>query len=328
MTHGSTYLLEYAPNSIRALMGLPPPRERVTILDSALVYEDVVNPIFNANCNMCHNEDKGKGKLLLIDPRGIMEGGESGLIIKPGDPAGSELFHRISLDPNHDDFMPAEGRSPLTREEIALLGWWIEEGASFDKKVIDLALTERIKGYLKEVGIGMEDSFLAGLKIPAIMSEVYDSIVIAGFDIKTITKNSTLLEASYSLYNPGELNEEKLRMLMNAHENITWLKLSGSSLRDEWLAYIGLFTNLSKLWINETMITDKGITHLESLKNLEYLNVYGTQITNHAIESIVQMTSLKKLYIWQTDITDVGVARISDSLPELQVIKGDSSFRY
>lgn len=319
LTHGSTYLLEHAPNSIRAIAGLKPPRERITSLDSALIYEDVVHQIFETKCNICHNNDKAKGDLLLIDRESILKGGENGPVIVDGNPAESELFRRISLDPNHDDFMPTEGRTPLTKEEVALLEWWIKEGAPFDKKVIDLTLSDRIKTYLKEVGIGKEESFLASLKIPSVSQATFDSIAAKGFRIKTIANNSTLLEVSYSSYNKEQLDEEKLITLLNAKENITWLNLSGSQLDDKWFAYIGQLTNLTRLKVNQTMITSESIKYLETLENLEYLNIYGNQITDEAVESILQLSKLNKLFIWQTEISEEGIARIKEATPELQI---------
>lgn len=322
LTHGSTYLFEHAPEPLRSLAGLKPARNRITTLDSALVYEDVIHHIFETKCNVCHNKDKAKGDLLLISPEDIKRGGENGEIIVAGDASASELFRRITLDPNHEEFMPTEGRTPLTKEETALIEWWIQQGTPFDKKLIDLAISERIKGYLKEIGIGAEKSFLASLNLPPIKPEIYNSITATGFKIKTIANNSTLLEASFSPYNVENVTEDKLRELSKAKENITWLNLSGTSIQDESLVYVGQFTNLTKLKINQTQITSQGLKHLQQLKNLEYLNLYGTQITDDSIESILQLTALKKLYIWQTDITQPGLAKIRESAPQIKVETG------
>ncbi|MFY0598694.1 MAG: hypothetical protein JXR03_03410 [Cyclobacteriaceae bacterium] len=322
LTHGSTYLLDHAPKPVRSLAGLKPSRERVTSLDSAILYSDVINPIFESKCLVCHNTDKAKGELLLIDPESIMKGGESGAVISVGNASESEIFRRVSLDPHHKEFMPTDGRDPLSKEETALLEWWIEEGASFDKRVIDFPLTERIKGYLKEVGIGMTKSFLESLNIPHIEQQTFDAILGHGFDIEAISDNTTLLDASYATYNLEELTSEKLQSLLLAKENITWLKLSKSSIKDDWLAHIGQLPNLTRLSIDQTMITDEGLKHLTSLKNLEYLNIYATPLSDRAIESIQKLRGLKKLFIWQTNITEEGIAKLKELLPDLEIIAG------
>ena len=174
LTHGSSYLLEHAPNSIRSMAGLKPARERVTILDSALVYDDVIHPIFESKCNVCHNNDKAKGELLLIDSESILKGGESGEVIISGSASKSELYRRITLDPNHKEFMPTEGRTPLTNEETVLIEWWINEGAHFDKKIIELNLTDRIKSYLEDVGIGLKKTFLESLNVAEVNQKNID----------------------------------------------------------------------------------------------------------------------------------------------------------
>ena len=68
LTHGATYLFQYAPNPIRTLAGLQPKVKKtfkkITDIDSALVFEDVIHPILDARCASCHNEEKLKGELL------------------------------------------------------------------------------------------------------------------------------------------------------------------------------------------------------------------------------------------------------------------------
>src|SRR5690606_8738865 len=61
LTHGSDYLLQYAPDPLRVLAGLEPksiPRPPVAVLDSADIFLDVVHPIIQSKCQSCHNPDK------------------------------------------------------------------------------------------------------------------------------------------------------------------------------------------------------------------------------------------------------------------------------
>jgi uncharacterized membrane protein len=323
LTHGSEYLLEHAPTSIRSLAGMKPVRERVTVLDSALVYDDVIHPIFDSKCNVCHNNDKAKGKLLLINPESIMKGGENGEVIVAGNAPESELYRRITLDPNHKEFMPTEGRTPLTSEETLLLEWWINEGASFDQKVVELNLTDRIKGYLQEVGIGVKKTFIESLNLAAVDQKVLESIREEGFKIKTIMNKSNLLEVRYSLYNKEKITPEKLDVLLQAKENIVWLNFSGLALQDDLINKIGQLENLTELRINNTKLTDNGLKQLENLKHLEYLNVYGNPITDASISSLQKLSNLEKLYVWKTDISESGLSKIKDSLSQATIIAAE-----
>ncbi len=323
LTHGSNYLLEHAPNPIRKLAGLKPDRVRITNLDSAVVYLDVIQPILKVKCNVCHNENKFKGELIMTDRGSIMKGGENGAVITPGDPENSEIIRRINLDPYHDDFMPSEGREPLTKAETELLEWWILEKASFDKKISDLIIDDRVIGQLRQVGIGVEKSFVESIELPPLNPQNYNAIVSAGFILKPITGESSLLEARYSPYSPEELSYEKFKTLSLANEHITWLSLSGCKLNDEELQFIGKMINLTRLKIDKTKVTGAGMKELVNLKNLEYLNLYQTSIDDEAIESLKELKGLRKLYLWQTDISDSGIDMLLESIPGIEIISGE-----
>ena len=61
---------------------------------------------------------------------GVMRGGKNGPVIRAGNVQGSDLFRRITLPPGHDDFMPKEGKRPLSADQVKLIELWIGAGAS------------------------------------------------------------------------------------------------------------------------------------------------------------------------------------------------------
>jgi hypothetical protein len=128
LTHGSTYLVEYAPQPVRALAGLAPRREPVESLATADPFLDLVGPMFEQRCGSCHNDDKRQGELILTSYEGVMDGGETGSAVVAGRPDFSELYHRISLPPDDESFMPAEGKTPLTDAQVRIIEWWIAAG--------------------------------------------------------------------------------------------------------------------------------------------------------------------------------------------------------
>lgn len=132
LTHGSMFLVEYAPAPLRRLAGVPEeqlPRAPVTVVASADIYLDVVAPAFRKRCLSCHNDDKRRGELSLTNYANILKGGENGRVIVPSKPDQSELFRRISLPHDHMDFMPQDGKTPLSAQETAAIEWWISVGA-------------------------------------------------------------------------------------------------------------------------------------------------------------------------------------------------------
>src|SRR6184192_4222057 len=72
-----------------------------------------------------------------------MAGGKDGMVIAPRNPDGSLLLQKVTLPPTDHHFMPAEGRTPLTREEIARIRAWVLQGASPDAASIpDIFIAE------------------------------------------------------------------------------------------------------------------------------------------------------------------------------------------
>jgi len=128
LTHGSTYLVEYAPQPLRSLAGLAP-RRTITSVSTAEPFADVVGPMLVERCASCHNEDKQEADLVLTTYAGVMRGGESGRVVVAGNTQLSELLRRIELPHDDEEFMPAEGKTPLTDQQVAIIRWWIEAGA-------------------------------------------------------------------------------------------------------------------------------------------------------------------------------------------------------
>jgi mono/diheme cytochrome c family protein len=107
-----------------------------------LVFANLIQPIFEAECNKCHGEEKQKGDLRLDTFEATMAGGENSAEKKsnvvPGKPADSLTYQLVTSAEDEDMHMPPEGKDQLTKEEIAILKWWIEQGASNTQK-LDLA---------------------------------------------------------------------------------------------------------------------------------------------------------------------------------------------
>lgn len=89
-------------------------------------FETKIRPLLAENCYKCHDSKKQKGGLRLDNLGYMMEGGESGPALVPGDAGKSHLFRAVSYtDPDYE--MPPDGKLP--DHQIADLKRWIEMGA-------------------------------------------------------------------------------------------------------------------------------------------------------------------------------------------------------
>jgi cytochrome c553 len=107
-----------------ALLARVPPR--------IALYEDAVAPLLSKRCSKCHSGEKPAARLRVDDYATLVEGGLSGPGIVPGKPDDSFVCQRIRLPPTHDDRMPPEDEPPMTKDEVALVVFWVESGASRD----------------------------------------------------------------------------------------------------------------------------------------------------------------------------------------------------
>jgi uncharacterized membrane protein len=153
LTHGSTYLFEYAPQPLRSLIGLEA-RRTITSVSTADPFADIVGPMLVERCSTCHNEDKQEAELVLTTYAGIMRGGESGRVVVAGNTDLSEMLRRISLPSDDEEFMPAEGKTPLTARQVEIIRWWISVGAPNGGTVGDHEVPAEVRTLLtSELGV-------------------------------------------------------------------------------------------------------------------------------------------------------------------------------
>ena len=145
LTHGDTYLTQYAPRPLKALLGIRPepspagsaaPSPAVPVAEP-LLFADAIQPILRRNCGSCHGPEKAKGKLRLDSLAAALKGGENGPALVAGAAAQSLLVKRLRLPLSDDKHMPPEGKPAPTAEEIALVEFWIDRGASPTARVRD-----------------------------------------------------------------------------------------------------------------------------------------------------------------------------------------------
>ena len=322
LTHGSTYLLEYAPNTIRGLAGMPPkvqPRKKVTELDSADVFLDLISPMLANKCTSCHNDGKKKGKLKLTTYNEIMKGGEGGEVVIPGDALNSELFKRITLPEDHDDFMPSEGKRPLTDNEVKLIEWWINVGAPPDGYFTQLKPEKEVIAMAENFfGLDRENQ-LYGRAVEPPNKAVVDSLRRRGFVLNRLMRDNFFMGANFSL-SERNLALSDVELLVQLKEQIIWLDLSNSNVNDKHLDKIGQLENLVRLDLSGNAITDAGLHHLVELKNLESLNLFDTNVSDGVLPLIPKMKALQKIYLWQTKTSPEGISMLKKENPDVKIV--------
>jgi hypothetical protein len=101
-------------------------------LPATVEFNRDIRPILSDKCYTCHGPSKQQAGLRFdreeIAKQALREGG---FAIVAGEPAKSEMVHRIT-NPNPDDRMPKD-REALSDREIGLIRKWIQQGAKWEK---------------------------------------------------------------------------------------------------------------------------------------------------------------------------------------------------
>jgi uncharacterized membrane protein len=324
LTHGETYLTQYAPGFVKKLMGATQKQSKnlkAIHPDSVLVYGDVIQPILDTKCVSCHSSDKTSGKLNLESYQHLFAEAESGSAVVEGNFGDSELFKRVTLDPSSSKFMPPKG-SPLSYAELSVIKWWIDNGADslarfdyqeMDKELINIVLS----------GYGLDYSprpYYEKVVVDSVESEVFAELSNAGVKANYLGGGNFLLEIKVD---GADLNDNGVAALRKAIPTTAFLNLSSAKELSGKTEFLVDAQHLIRLDVHGTSFGDQDIQNLVNSSHLEVLNAYGTQLSDTGLsEAIEMLPGLKKVYVWQSSVTDQGIADLTDQYPNIEIITG------
>lgn len=287
LTHGTDYLF-------------PEKSKVITHLEEAELYNDAVAPILKSKCISCHKPCKMKGELDLTNYDKMKD--------------KEEIIRRINLPKNHKEFMPANGKAPLSKDQTAILAYWVEVGAPENKRLAQLKMDARTISVFESFFKLNQDPLLSFKAVPASENKI-QKLQNAGFKVEQIYQNSPLLEVKYLMK-----KKPPVKLLFEIKDQLVWLQLPNSFLNDEDLIEIGKLTELFKLNISHNKITDNGLLALGSLKNLRTLNVYGTGINKKGLTACLSLPMIKKVYLWDTNLDSTYLADLKKKYTKVDLI--------
>jgi mono/diheme cytochrome c family protein len=309
----------------------PRARKAVPNVQEAKAYDDLVAQIFEEKCVSCHGANKQKGKLRLDNPEMILKGGKSRNLLVKGSPEESELFIRIMYDLNDDDHMPPKDKSQLSKNDIALLHWWIKEGNDFTKQVKEIKQSDSIKKILasfQRSGDGAESATISLPKVPVAPGDqgLIDSLRAMGITVIPIAAVNNYLAVSF--LNAQVHPDTVLGKLSRLKEQVISLKLSDSKFSDTGAIAIASLQNLTKLYADRTQLTDSGLKKLTALQHLQYLNLTATAVTAQGVMALKGMSDLKSIYLYQTNIKTEGFIALKNAFPGVLIDSGGYSLPF
>ena len=133
MKTGPTFIFTFLV-AASAAFAAAPPKKSDEDPNAPVSYFKKIRPIFQANCQGCHQPAKAKGGYVMTDFAKLLDGGESvadGLhAIIPKDLDHSLLVKQITPEQGKAEMPPK--KAPLAEPDLALIRRWIAEGAVDD----------------------------------------------------------------------------------------------------------------------------------------------------------------------------------------------------
>lgn len=308
ISHGQNYLL--APV-------LPEKQEQKVLMENAIVYANMVQPILKTKCYSCHNTSKAKGQLVMETEELLLKGGKNGKLWDSTAADYGLLLSRLHLPVDAKKHMPPTGKPQLTEQETQILYSWIKSGANFKTKVLDLAVTDTLR-------------LIANAIFNTIETDDYDFAAADAKKVKNLNTNyrnvAPLAKESPALgaefFSAQSYLPEQLKELLTVKEQVVSLSLNKMPVKDEELKTISQFSNLRKLNLSFTNITGTTLNELSKLKELRQLSLSGTTIKK---DDILKLSSLKKLsylFIWNTALTETDIAALKNTIKDIAFEKG------
>lgn len=350
VTHGPDYLTQYAPNPVRSVLGIEKKKEKSGKPDpattsagvkatgaKAVVYTDIVAPILENRCVQCHKEGKAKGKFRLDTYELLVKGSSDGPGVVPGNLADSQILVRMALPKDDDARMPPKGKPDIEDPELAVVKWWIENGADPKKTLGDFQVPAAIQEAIAKLApagsaataggeLAAHGESSEGSAAPVPPDDALKAAVAGiskqypGALIFESQKSGLLAFSAVSLRE--KLDDAAFTKLKSVSPQFVTVDLSSTKITDAGVAQLAVSKNLRMIRLAETGVTDASIETLLKLPALESINLYGTKVTDAGVAKLAALPKLKKLYLWKTAVTPAAIQALKAKLPACEIIMG------
>ncbi len=318
VTHGRNFLTQ----------PLEAGAKKITNINEAVVFRDIIQPVLNEKCVNCHNPNKKKGGLLLTGYQELRKGGENGSAFVPGNADSSTIYQVLLLPYDDDRHMPPEGKPQADADETALLRWWINTGAQQAATVQELKTPDSILTVLnRKYGMG---SPLDQLNIAFADFSKIRSLNNPDRGVRQLSKEKPYI--SVFMANRKHIADKEFDELEPLRQQIISFDLSASVLTTKQAARLGEFPHLQRLHLEHSTITDSALGELTKLKYLSYLNLSNTAVSSKVLSLAGGLTALEKIYLYETGISRNDVEAFRLKHPQLTLgytpdLAGDSTYR-
>ena len=311
LTHGDDFLM--------APIQKPLVKPQVAFA-SALVFQDMVNPILETKCLQCHNAQKTKGDLMMTAEALLLKGGKSGKLWDLQQPGFGLMMNRIHLPDGDKKHMPPIGKPQLTPQEILVIEQWLAKGASFTLAVATLPATDT----LHQMATAMfSKTATDSYDFAPADNQLIKKLNTANRKVAALAQDEPAIEVSF--FGPSAFQNSQLAELLAIKTQLVALNLTRMPVGDADVATIAQFKNLRRLNLSFTNVGAAGIRQLQQLPHLHTLTVSGISMSAQDFSGFKTFKALKTLQAWQTNISHSQQDGVAKSLPGVQLYWGSNA---
>ncbi|MEO5603084.1 MAG: DUF2231 domain-containing protein [Cyclobacteriaceae bacterium] len=321
LTHGEDYL--FAPISSDNVLALDPKVriDSIVSIPDAVMYRDVIQPIFEARCYDCHSSRKQKGDLRLDKEDFIVRGGKHGEVISDDVADSSNVYKRLMLPLEDKHHMPPNEKPQLSSSEIALIKYWIEDKPLFSKQISAHESSDKIIAIIESLQQTPQQSWMPVEKIEPASEKTLLKIIRTGLHPMPMAENSPYLMVTFT--NSRMISDEHLKGLMEIKDQLVWVNLSNTNITDAQLNILSKLSNIRILYLNNAPVTDAGLSRLVPLTELRMLNLIGTSVTDSSVSVLLKFQKLSTLFLYQTKMTKEGIQKIVGERQDIKLDTGN-----
>ncbi len=229
--------------------------------------------------------------------------------------------------------MPPDETPGLTEEQLAVIKWWINEGASNELKVSEAKAPAEIAAVLEKQAPKAQTKPAAAAKeaaaAPAATSGDRVALKKAIDEVQKSFPGAVQFESQDSngiiftaVSMRGKFQDDDTVKLGPVISGLVSADFSASLITDKSLALLAPATGLRQLRLSETKITDAGMDTIAKMASLESLNIFGTAVTDAGLQKLAALPQLKRLYVWQSKVTPAGIEELKKKMPKCQIQSG------
>jgi len=212
-------------------------------------FETDIQPIFAANCQMCHSGAQAAGGVDLTSYSAVLIGGAKGVVVVKGAAEKSILFNKISSR----TMPPPKVGKPLTEQQITAIQKWIDDGLAGGQGAPSAAATPTSPSKLRTITDKDRDfwAFRKPVKSPVpqpknskLVRNPIDAFLLAKLEAKGLTfspeapKAALLRRAYFDLIGLPPTPEERAAFLADnrpdAYERLIDKLLASPQYGERW----------------------------------------------------------------------------------------------